>query len=120
MTVLKMVEACGCDAIAVQQKLENVDIALAKVLRLVKPVDGIETRPISQALNRVLAQPVLAAADMPRFDNSGMDGYAFRHCDLDDEMGLPVVGVCAAGSAPACLTPGTAMRIYTGAPVPLG
>ncbi len=120
MTVLKMVEACGCDAIAVQQKLENVDIALAKVLRLVKPVDGIENRPLSQALNRVLAQPVLAAADMPRFDNSGMDGYAFRHCDPDGEMGLPVVGVCAAGSAPACLTPGTAMRIYTGAPVPLG
>lgn len=81
---------------------------------------GKETLNLKNALNRVLYNPVFAATDVPSFDNSAMDGYAFY---FDDWKGLPlqVVGESAAGIAKhKKLQAGTAMRIFTGAPVPMG
>jgi molybdopterin molybdotransferase len=76
------------------------------------------------ALDLSLCEEVVAGIDLPRFDNSAMDGYAVRAADVasassERPVSLPVVGEIAAGSAAAHrLSPGTAMKIMTGAPLP--
>jgi molybdopterin molybdotransferase len=76
------------------------------------------------ALDLSLCEEVVAEVDLPRFDNSAMDGYAVRAADVADAspdrpVSLPVVGEIAAGSAALHrLSPGTAMKIMTGAPLP--
>ena len=76
------------------------------------------------ALGLSLCEEIVAEVDLPRFDNSAMDGYAVRAADIagaspDRPVSLPVVGEIAAGSAALHrLSPGTAMKIMTGAPLP--
>lgn len=77
--------------------------------------------PIAAALHRVLAHDTHAAIDMPGFDQSAMDGYAIRFADYAPGRVLPVVNESFAGSKEiVSLQPGTATRIFTGAPVPHG
>lgn len=85
--------------------------------RVPSPPDAIAL-PLEQCCNRVLAQSVTASVDVPGFDNSAMDGYAIRAADLPGE--LPVTQRIPAGVAPKPLMSGTAARIFTGAPIPLG
>jgi len=74
----------------------------------------------------MLAEDVTAAADLPSFDNSGMDGYAVLAADTEGAsaqapVALPVTGEIAAGDTGSFgLRPGTAMRIMTGARMPAG
>ncbi len=103
-----------------------VEEALAAVLRAVPfPLPG-EQLPVVAARERVLAQPVVAATDLPPWDNSAMDGYAVRAADLagatvDAPVRLAVHGEVAAGQAPdVAVGPGAAVRIATGAPLPAG
>jgi molybdopterin molybdotransferase len=76
------------------------------------------------AVGLSLCEDVSSPVDLPRFDNSAMDGYAVRAVDVaeaspDTPVSLPVVGEIAAGAAvPHRLSPGTAMKIMTGAPMP--
>lgn len=79
----------------------------------------VETVPIAQAVGRWLAQDVVALRDQPWADLSAMDGYAVRASEYPGPW--RVTGESAAGTAerPA-LAPGEAMRIFTGAPLPLG
>lgn len=67
---------------------------------------------------RVVAAPFMARSDLPRFDQSAMDGYAVRCDDLTPGAWLPVTGRAVAGDAPGRLDPGGAHRILTGAPLP--
>ena len=78
--------------------------------------------PLADALGCVLAEPVVAVADVPPWDNSAMDGYALASSDLPAAMagGLPVSQRITAGMAPLPLQPGTCARIFTGAPLPAG
>src|SRR3546814_12407924 len=46
----------------------------------------IQSVSVSVAAGRVLAEPVVAAIDLPGFDNSAMDGFAVRAPDLDAAM----------------------------------
>lgn len=79
------------------------------------------TRSITEALNCVLAEPVVSKVNVPPLDNSAMDGFAFKHADLAPSGGrLPVSQRIPAGVAPPPLQAGTAARIFTGAPVPAG
>jgi molybdopterin molybdotransferase len=85
-----------------------------------------------RARGRYLAADLLARDDLPRFDNSAMDGYAVHltadlTADLTDDPDdaptatLPVVGDVAAGDAPTfSLGPGQAARVMTGARLPEG
>ena len=72
------------------------------------------------------AEDVAAPMSLPAFDNSAMDGYAVYFDDVasatdDHPVHLPVVGEMAAGQTKLfALSPGTAVRIMTGAPVPQG
>lgn len=82
---------------------------------------GPERISLSTACNRVLAEDMHAPWDLPRWDNSAMDGFALRHADLGAAASLPVEGYLAAGALPgAVLAPGTATKIMTGAPLPKG
>ena len=103
----------------------RVEEALKEVLN---PITSLEptNMAIGDTLNLVLAQTVKAPMDLPRWDNSGMDGYAVRASDIvgaskNNPKTLPVIGEIAAGSFPEIkLDPKTAIRIMTGAPIPVG
>lgn len=93
--------------------------AQAAILTRVRTADRTERVRLARACGRFAAQVLNAAVDNPAFDNSAMDGYALNSRDLASNAGvLPVMGESSCGSAPQELTPGTAMRIYTGAPLP--
>ena len=87
---------------------------------------GTERVPLSQCGGRVLARDLAAVTDVPAFDCSPYDGYAFRAEDSAGASGetpvtLRVLGELPAGSAPtAAVTKGTAVRLMTGAPIPPG
>lgn len=73
------------------------------------------------ALGRVLAQDLVSTVNVPPHDNSAMDGYALRTCDLAQAgASLPQGQRVAAGQVGQALTPGTCARIFTGAPIPDG
>jgi molybdopterin molybdotransferase len=96
----------------------SIDDARAMVLESVTPL-GTEEVPVDRALNRVLAEDVTAAADVPGFDNSAMDGFIVTPGGAGRR--LTIVGESRAG-APATESPreGEAVRVSTGALVPEG
>jgi len=98
----------------------TVEEALARVLGRADPVD-VEVVPTLEADGRALATDVVSTLDVPPLDNSQMDGYAVRSVDVPaGGTTLPVSQRIAAGHVGAALEPGTAARIFTGAPVPAG
>ncbi len=98
----------------------SVEEALEKVLALGTPLGG-EDVPLRQSCGRVLIAPASAGLDQPPFDASAMDGYAIRDADHKIGATLHVVGEASAGhSFAGPVQPGTAARIFTGAPVPAG
>ncbi|HVM27997.1 MAG TPA: molybdopterin molybdenumtransferase MoeA, partial [Mycobacteriales bacterium] len=98
---------------------------LADVLAAVSPLSPLELG-LLDAHGCVLAEDVVSPSDMPRFDNSAMDGYAVRAEDVagasdDAPVVLPVTGDVAAGPAsPLRVMPGVCVRIMTGAMLPAG
>lgn len=94
--------------------------ARQRILDQVRPLEA-ETVPLLDALGRAIAEPLIAALDLPRFDNSAMDGYALRAADSGAGVKLRVTGYLLAGSLerPA-VEAGCAVRIMTGAPLPPG
>jgi molybdopterin molybdotransferase len=102
--------------------LLSVEAAEALIRERVAPLGGSEMVPLAAALGRVLAAPLRAVTPLPPFFNSAVDGYAFRHADLAaaGETRLALAGRVAAGQAAAALAPGTAARVFTGAPMPAG
>ena len=101
--------------------LISVEQALEKVLAQASPVEQVEQVNILDALNRVLAEDLHSTIDVPGYDNSAMDGYAVRSEDCQvSGTDLPVSQRIAAGQVGRLLEPGTAARIFTGAPVPEG
>ncbi len=97
----------------------TVDEALALVFALVTPLPT-ETVPLSKANGRVMANAAMANRDQPPFAASAMDGYAINGDALPGAQ-FRVIGEAGAGHAfDGRLMPGQALRIFTGAPVPLG
>ena len=81
----------------------------------------VERIALGEAAGRWLAAPALAAVAAPPYDCSAMDGYALRASEVSAPAALPVSGVRYAGDvAGEALAPGTAVRIFTGAPLPPG
>lgn len=76
---------------------------------------------LKDASGLVLAEDVYAAIDIPAFQQSSMDGYAFSFEGWKKHKRLKVVGEIAAGSDKTFnLQPENAVRIFTGAAVPPG
>src|SRR5882672_7287794 len=80
-----------------------------------------ERLPLSEAAGMVLAEDVYASINIPAFDQSSMDGYAFSFPGWTTNKSLKIKGEVAAGSNDiATLPQGNAIRIFTGAAVPGG
>jgi molybdopterin molybdotransferase len=95
--------------------------ALDHLLSHAKPVAENESVPMQAALGRVLAENVNSLVDVPPLDNTSMDGYAVRTADTQNPGSiLKIAQRIPAGSVGTELQAGTAARIFTGAPVPLG
>jgi molybdopterin molybdotransferase len=103
----------------------SVEEHLARILSAIEPL-GDFPQPLMDTLGLAAAEDVAAPIALPAFDNSGMDGYAVRHEDVasasaEAPVHLPVVGEIGAGQARLlALSPGTAAKIMTGAPMPTG
>ena len=106
--------------------LLSVEEALEAVFTAIPGPLPAEDVPPEAALGRWLADPVVAATDLPPWDNSAMDGYAIRAADTagaseSSPARLRLVGEIAAGSWPSLTVEGgTAVRIATGARIPAG
>ena len=97
----------------------SVEEALARCLALVAPLPA-EAVPLAQAAGRWMCAPAVAKRDQPPFAASAMDGYAVQGDPAPGDS-LAVIGEAGAGHAFAgTVGPGQAVRIFTGAPVPLG
>jgi molybdopterin molybdotransferase len=95
--------------------------ALERLLAGARTVQETESVPLLDAGGRVLAMPLVSTIDVPPHDNSAMDGYALRCADVPAAgVRLAVAQRIVAGSVGQRLAPGTAARIFTGAPVPDG
>ncbi len=103
------------------QGLLSVDEALEVLLAGARPVSEVEEVPTLEASGRVLARPQRSTMDVPTMDNSAMDGYAVRAADVKSAGArLTVKQRIMAGGVGTPLEPGTAARIFTGAPIPGG
>ena len=96
----------------------SITKALDSIYTNCSPV-SIEIIPIEASLGRIMAEDCVATFDLPRFDNSAMDGYAVK-C-LDENRTVTCQEVIYAGDNPTMtLQKGTAIKIMTGAPLPKG
>lgn len=100
--------------------MKTFEEALYYLLSHVQPTDKTENVAIHRALGRVLAEPIYADVNVPPHNNSMMDGYALHSFDLEQNSVLEVSQRIPAGTEPEPLKPGTAARIFTGAPIPEG
>lgn len=95
------------------------------LLAAVIPV-GAERVPLSRCGGRILAQDLTAEENIPPFDRSPYDGYAFRAADTvgvskEHPVTLRILEEIPAGSVPTVkVTEGTAVKLLTGAPIPPG
>ncbi|MBN8430565.1 molybdopterin molybdotransferase MoeA [Microbulbifer salipaludis] len=103
--------------VCAENGLRSVETAKQMLIDSIHLITATETIPLGQACGRVLAEPVLAALDLPPCDNSAMDGYAL--CGAHDSYNI--IGKSLAGHPfSGALEPGQAIHITTGAAVPSG
>ncbi len=94
--------------------------ACRQILAATSPL-GPEQAQLLDAAGRTLAEDFHAPWDLPRYDNSAMDGYAVRAADAAAAAELLVTGYNPAGSEELPpVAPGCAVKIMTGAAIPPG
>jgi len=99
----------------------TVEEALFRLLDGAQPLTAVEDVDTFDAAGRVLAAPLISSVAVPPLANSQMDGYAVRSNDVTVAGArLRVTQRIPAGQIGQALAPGTAARIFTGAPVPPG
>lgn len=111
------------DCFAFGGELMRADAALAILAARIVCVVGTERVPLRACRGRVLAADLIAPRDVPPHDNAAVDGYAVAFADLapSGRTVLDVTARVAAGPAmPTAIAPGSAVRIFTGAPMPAG
>jgi len=103
----------------------SVETHLDRILGTIEPLHHFP-QPLLESVGLPVCEEVVASIALPSFDNSAMDGYAVCLADVaaataESPVHLPVVGEIGAGQARLlALSPGTAVKIMTGAPVPAG
>jgi molybdopterin molybdotransferase len=104
----------------------SLDEARALIGRALKPIERVERVPLDAAHGRVLAQDVVATADVPPFSRAAMDGYAVRAADTAgatpaSPVVLTWIEKVFTGQMPSrTVGPGECIEIATGAPMPAG
>jgi molybdopterin molybdotransferase len=107
------------------RRRHTVAAALAWLDAQLEPL-GSERVPLSEAVGRVLAAPIVSAVDVPGFDRATMDGYAVVAWSTEgagaySRLPLRVIGDSMPGRAfDGSVAPGEAVRVMTGAPIPRG
>ena len=112
-----------CFALPAGTHWTPVDEALDLLRGRLGPVTGVETVPLAEALDRVLAEDMHAGRANPPVANTAVDGYGFCHADIvDGPQSMPLVEGRAAAGGPygAALPRGHAVRVLTGAALPEG
>lgn len=96
--------------------------AIAEILNHTVPLEGVEQVELKHACGRVLAREIISDVDLPPFEKSMMDGFAFRASESEGgAWDLEVVGESRAGELfEGLVGPGQAVAIYTGAALPKG
>lgn len=92
------------------------------IQQFITPIHAIEKLAIRQALGRTLAADIISGINVPAHDNSAMDGYAFRGCDLipDTAIELNIIGTAFAGCTfDGQVNQSECVRIMTGGVMPL-
>lgn len=93
------------------------------IRQYLNPVSETESLPIRESLGRILANDILSPANVPNYDNSAMDGYAFNADDTQEGQvtTLNVIGTAFAGKAfEHTVKRGECVRIMTGGMMPQG
>lgn len=108
----------GCGA---ESGLITVDQALDLILDKTQ-VLAVEQLVLNQALNRYLAEDIYSEINLPLFSQSAVDGYAIcAHAELEPNTIFELIGEVQAGHHSALqLKLGQAVRIFTGAKIPIG
>ncbi|MCO4322251.1 gephyrin-like molybdotransferase Glp [Aliidiomarina quisquiliarum] len=97
----------------------SVHQAVEHMLTTIKPITESNPISIAQAVDFVLSAPVQSAVDVPSYNNSAMDGFAFRGKDLATSKQLRCIGKSLAGHPfTGVVGAGECIRIMTGAQVP--
>jgi molybdopterin molybdotransferase len=97
-----------------------VEKARQFIKQYLDPVAETESVTLHQSLGRVIAQDIQSPANVPNYDNSAMDGYAFNSQDLNTTP-LKIIGTAFAGKAfNTAVASGECVRIMTGAAMPQG
>lgn len=103
----------------------SVDEHLALILDRIGELPSYD-QPLLETVGLPIVEDIVSPMSLPSFDNSAMDGYAVVFRDVAEAaperpVHLPVVGEIAAGKTTIyAMSPGTAVRIMTGAPIPAG
>ncbi|WGE64221.1 molybdopterin molybdotransferase MoeA [Actinobacillus equuli subsp. haemolyticus] len=101
--------------------LRTLSEALQEMLNRLPTASKTETLTLAECANRILAEDIFSPINVPSFDNSAMDGYAFRLADLAQFERLTVAGKSFAGNPfNGEVKAGECVRIMTGAMVPAG
>ena len=104
----------------------SLEEARARIDAAVRPIDRIERVPLAAADGRVLAESLVAAADVPPFARAAMDGYAVRAEDSsgatrEQPRAFTRIETLFTGEVSTrTVGPGECIEIATGAPMPAG
>jgi molybdopterin molybdotransferase len=114
-------------AFAIRNRATGGGIRLADAVAAIRahlcPIRDTELVDLSQARGRVLAEDLIARVSLPHWDSAAVDGFALRASDLVPARlnKLTLVGEAAAGHPfGGIIGPRQAVRILTGAPLPMG
>ncbi|EON6314081.1 TPA: bifunctional molybdopterin-guanine dinucleotide biosynthesis adaptor protein MobB/molybdopterin molybdotransferase MoeA [Vibrio cholerae] len=110
--------AACCDTLS--PAFLSVEQGREKILSLISPLAETESVAIQECYQRVLAREVFSPINVPAYRNSAMDGYALRGDDLERDSYRVVAEVLAGSHYPKTVELGEAVKIMTGAPMPLG
>lgn len=99
----------------------SVELAYVKIFEIVSETTKSEMVPLSNSLGRILADKVKSQRNLPPFTASAMDGYALHEDDVFCGSKVRIIGESSAGNGYRDFVHrGETVRIFTGAPVPLG
>ncbi|WP_217526660.1 bifunctional molybdopterin-guanine dinucleotide biosynthesis adaptor protein MobB/molybdopterin molybdotransferase MoeA [Vibrio cholerae] len=110
--------AACCDTLS--PAFLSVEQGREKILSLISSLAETESVAIQECYQRVLAREVSSPINVPAYRNSAMDGYALRSDDLERDSYRVVAEVLAGSHYPKTVELGEAVKIMTGAPMPLG
>jgi molybdopterin molybdotransferase len=98
----------------------SLDDALDRIFTRI-PTPLPEKVPLTRAHRRVLLKPLIAKRTQPPFDASAMDGYAVRASEIVPGKPVFLAGTSQAGARfTGMMQSGECVRVFTGAPMPIG